>query len=65
MTLGKKLNTLVGKTVQVESFIETITGVLVSFKNGMLTLHTTGISGYGDGHDVFIQTDLIGYIRVI
>lgn len=65
MTLVKKLNTLVGKTVQVDSFIETITGVLVSSEHGTLTLHTTGISGYGEGHDVFIQIDLIGNIRVI
>lgn len=64
-TLGKKLNTWVGKTVQVDSFIESISGVLVSYEKGTITLHTTGISGYGEGHDVFMKIDLIGNIRLI
>lgn len=65
MALAKKLNTLVGKTVQVDSFIETITGVLVSSQKGVLILHTIGFSDYDDGHDIFLQLDLIGAIRVI
>ncbi|RJG25117.1 hypothetical protein [Paenibacillus thiaminolyticus] len=60
-----KLRSLIGKQVQVASALDLTTGVLVSVDDTKLTVRTSRLTGYDNGHYAIFQLNRVSYVRVV
>ncbi|PZM63552.1 hypothetical protein [Paenibacillus dendritiformis] len=63
--MKEKLRSLIGKQVQVASALDLTTGVLVSVDDTKLTVRTSRLTGYDNGHYAIFQLNMVSYVRIV